>query len=167
VFSKTITYKDWNGTARNETLYFYISTPEMLDLQFNPMVEGDMDAWVKESIASGDGRKLWIVFKLLVANSYGRRSADGSEFDKDPEWTEKFLNSRQWEAFFEWLLLDAPDGKNAIVFYNEIMPERLRGDNELPAVTPDTTKKKLTELSHEELQKLYLEATSKQKTLET
>lgn len=156
MFKRTVNYKDFNGKDHAEDLYFNISTPEMMDLQFNPEVGGDLGEFVKAGIKSGDGRRLWIIFKLLIVNSYGRRSEDGAEFRKRAEWTEDFINSRAFEAFFEWLLLDSTDGAHAKEFYNAIMPERIRDAVELEDSTT-TNKKKLSEMSREELQALYLE----------
>lgn len=159
MFKHTVKYSDFNGKTVVEDLYFHLSTPEMLDLQFNPMVDGDFDKFIKNGVSSREGRKLWTIFKLLIVNSYGRRSEDGSRFVKKEEFTEEFLNSPAFEKFFEWLLLDSPDGKHGKEFYNAIMPERIRGDlADLEKTAESEGKKKLSEMSHEELQKLYLEA---------
>ena len=156
MFEHIVTYKDFNGTEHTEKLHFHLSSPEMLDLQFNPEVDGDLDKFITAGIRSGEGQKLWIIFKLLIINSYGRRSEDGAKFIKKPEFTEDFINSPAFEKFFEWLLLDSPDGKHGKEFYNAIMPERLKGEM-AKLEAEGGGKKKLTDLSREELEKLYLE----------
>lgn len=165
MFKHTVTYKDFNNDQHIEDLYFHMSTPDMLDLQFNPEVDGDLDEFIKHGIRSGEGRKLWIIFKLLIVNSYGRRSADGAKFIKKPEYTEDFINSPAFEKFFEWLLLDSPDGKHGKEFYNAIMPERLKAEvAEIEKSNPE--KKKLKDLSREELEKMYLEKLQGNKIIE-
>jgi len=161
MFDKVVKYKDFNGVEHTEKLYFHIMTPELADLEFNLEFEGSMAQFVMDAMRSEDKRKLFIFFKMIVVNSYGRRSEDGSEFIKRPEFTEKFLNSPAWEAFFEWLLLDDPSGKNAEQFWLKVMPERITKDGE--AVIEGEAKKlgiekAIKDLSHEELQKLYLKA---------
>lgn len=158
MFHFKATYKDFNGDEHTEDLYFHLTSPEMLDLQFNPQVDGDLDKFIESGIRSGEGRKLWIIFKLLIVNSYGRRSDDGARFVKKPEFTEEFINSPQFEKFFEWLLLDSPDGKHGKEFYNAIMPERLKGElSALEAEKGPDTRKRLDQMSREELEKAYLQ----------
>lgn len=157
MFKHTVTYKDFNGKQHTEDLYFHLSSPEVLDLNYNPMLDGDMANFIREGIGNAENRKLWIIFKLLILNSYGRRSEDGARFSKKAEWTDEFLDSPPYEKFFEWLLLDSPDGKHAKEFYNAIMPDRLKGEMGALDSSDGDAKQKLRELSHEELQKLYLE----------
>lgn len=157
MFTHTVKYKDFNDVEHTEVLHFHLSSPEMLDLQFNAEVDGELDKFIEQGVRSGEGRKLWIIFKLLIVNSYGRRSEDGAKFIKRPEYTEDFLNSPAFEKFFEWVLLDSPDGKHGKEFYNAIMPERLKGDMARLEGEAQAGKKKLTELSREELERMYLE----------
>ncbi len=159
MFTHRVTYKDFNDKSHTEDLHFHLSSPEMLDLQFNPEVDGDLDEFIKAGIRSGQGQKLWIIFKLLIVNSYGRRSEDGAKFIKRPEFTEDFINSPAFEKFFEWLLLDSPDGTNGKAFYNGIMPERLKEET-AKLENEGGGKKKLTEYSKEELLAMIQEKTS-------
>lgn len=164
MFQHTVEYFDFNGAKRTEALHFHISTPEMMDLQYNPMVDGDLDKFITEGIQSGDGRKLWTIFKLLIVNSYGRRSADGSRFVKNPEFTEEFLNSPAYEKFFEWVLLDSPDGKHGTEFYNGIMSERLKADAaKLTKGGEKDNRPSLDQLSQEDLLRLLEEVKSGKK----
>lgn len=168
MFQHDVVYKDHNGKQHTETLYFHLTSPEMLDLQFNPMVDDDLDKFISEGIRSGEGRKLWIIFKLLIANSYGRRTEDGARFLKKTEWTEEFINgSPQFEKFFEWLLLDSPDGKHGKEFYNAIMPERLRGDLAKLEGEAGSAKPSLKNIPREDLERMFLEKMAEGKTAET
>lgn len=164
MFKKTVTYKDFNGAQHTEDLYFHFSSPDFTDLQFNPEVGGDMGEFIKQGMRSGQGQKLWIIFKLLIVNSYGRRSEDGARFIKKPEYTEDFINSPAFEAFFEWVLLDSPDGTNGKAFWEGIMPERLKGEMETlekqQAENGVVVPKKIQDMSVEELQRAYLAKTS-------
>lgn len=157
MFKHTVTYVDFNNNPHVEDLYFHMLVPEFADLEFNPMFETSLSDWIKSNMSAGEGRKVHTVFKLLVANSYGRRSEDGSRFNKNAQWTEDFLNSPAWEQFFLWLT-DSEDGSHGQAFFNGIVPESLRGklDAEL-ASSP--AKKSLNEMSREELEAAFLEKT--------
>lgn len=149
MFKNTVTYKDFNDRQHTEDLYFHILAPEFADLQFNPDFGNDMGTYIKEAMRSGDGAKIYVFFKLMIVNSYGRRSEDGSRFHKKPEWTEEFLNSNAYEAFFMWLV---ENPQNAEQFWNGIVPQAmLEKVAELEKEQETAGKKKLGELSKEEL----------------
>jgi hypothetical protein len=165
VFKHNVTYIDFNGTPHNEDLYFHFMVPELADFEFNLTFDdgkggGSLSDYIKDGFGSGDGRKVHTVFKLLVANSYGRRSEDGSKFSKNAEWTEEFFNSPAWEQFFLWLT-DTPDGKNGQTFFNGIFPEamqaqveEMRKKQETVSGTPAPEKPNLSTMSREELEAL-------------
>lgn len=168
MFKTSVTYDDFNDESHTEDLYFHMSRPDILDLQFNPMVGGDLAEWIREGMRKGEGQKLWTTLKLLVVNSYGRRSSDGANFTKKAEFTEEFLNSPAFDAFFQWLLLDSPDGTHAEQFYTGIMPKGfaeqmadLEAQQETAqAVVPASpVKKKITDMSREELEAAFREKT--------
>lgn len=151
MFTTTVTYKDFNDNTKTEQLFFHMMAPEFADLQFSTAFDGDLGDYIRDAMSSGEGQKIYTFFKLMIVNAYGRRSEDGSEFVKRPEFTEKFLNSRAYEEFFMWLVMDP---KNAEKFWNGIVPERLLETvNDLE----QKGKKKISELSREELEKLFLE----------
>jgi hypothetical protein len=153
VFKITVAYKDFNDNQRNEDLYFHMMAPELAELEFNTAFDGSLSDYIKEAMTSGEGRKIYTFFKMLVVNSYGRRSEDGSEFVKRAEFTEKFLNSPAWEQFFLWL---TDDPKNAETYWNGIFPESMKEKvKELEAAQAVTDKKDLKDLSKEELMELF------------
>lgn len=165
MYKKTVTYKDFNNDEHTEDLYFNIMAPEMADLEFNPTFEeeGGLGEYVKIAMSTGEGRKVYTFFKLMIVNSYGRRSADGATFAKNEKFTEEFLNSRAYEEFFMWLV---EDPKNAEGFWNGIMPEKLiehaaAVENKQPA----GKKRKISEMTRDELVAL-MDDRVKDKTIE-
>lgn len=152
MFTTTVTYNDFNDNPITEKLYFHMMAPEFVDLEFNPSFEGGLGTYVREAMKSGEGAKVYTFFKLLIVNSYGLRSEDGSEFVKKPEFTEKFLNSRAYEEFFMWLV---EDPKNAEQFWNGIMPAKLADKVATIEASQDgDTKKHIKDMSKEELLEL-------------
>ena len=149
MFKTTVTYKDFNGNEHVEELHFHMMAPEFADLQFNPTFENGLGEYVREAMKSGDGQKVYTFFKLMMVNSYGRRSEDGSRFVKKPEFTEDFLNSNAYEEFFMWLI---GDPKNAEAFWNGIVPEKIVSRVEqLESQGTGDQKKRLQDMSKEEL----------------
>jgi hypothetical protein len=155
VFKYVANYKDFNGKAHTEELYFHLMVPEFVDLQFNPMFDGDMGEYIKETMRTSEGQKIYVFFKLLMVNSYGRRTEDGAGFTKSEAWTNEFINSLAYEDFFVWIISNP---KNAEGFYQGIMPEKMDQVMALVAEQQAQTgevKKNVRDLSHEELVKLY------------
>lgn len=157
MFKTTVQFKDFNDNNVTEDLYFHMLAPEFADLQFNPTTGGDLSKYIKEAMRSGDGQKIYTFFKLLVVNSYGRRSEDGSKFIKKAEFSEEFLNSRAWEQLFLWL---TDDPKNAESFWNGIFPEAMRDKVRELEEKQGAAKKELRELTKEDLVKMLQEKTA-------
>lgn len=162
MFRHPVTYIDFNGKPHNEDLYFNMMAPEMADLEFNPTFDGSLASYVKDAMTSGEGQKIYTFFKMMVVNSYGRRSEDGADFIKKPEFTEKFLNSPAWEQFFLWL---TDDPKNAETYWNGIFPEALK--DKLDAIEASQPGgKKLQDMTREELVELMQKRVAAQKAVE-
>lgn len=152
MFKTTVKYKDFNDKPHVEDLYFHMMAPEFADLQFNTSFDshGGMSDFIRHAMQAGDGQKIYTFFKLMIVNSYGRRSEDGSEFVKSPAFTEKFLNSRAYEEFFMWLITDP---QNAEKYWNGIIPEKL-AEQAAQIQDANAGKKALTDMTREELVEL-------------
>jgi hypothetical protein len=160
MFKHTVKYTGFDNVEHTEDLYFHMMVPDFADLEFNPTFDGSLSEFIKETMRSGEGEKIYTIFKMLVVNSYGRRSADMTRFDKKAEWTEQFLNSLAWEQFFLWLTDDKTGHKNAEAFWNGIFPETLR-DKVVEIEGEDgRAKKSLRNMSREELEAAFLAKTS-------
>lgn len=180
MFKHSVVYVDYNGVPHNEDLYFHMMVPEFVDLEYNPSFDTSLSDYIKQEMGSGENRKVYTVFKLLVVNSYGRRSADGANFSKKAEWTEEFLNSQAWEQFFLWLT-EGTEGKNGQIFFNEIFPQSMRDQiaekekaqaeatGNSVAVQQAAPKKTMSQMSREELEAAFLakQASLGVKTIET
>lgn len=161
MFKIPVVYKDYNDKPHNEDLYFHMMLPEWVDLQFNPVVGNDFGKFVTDAMSSGDGWRVYAVFKILVQNSYGRRTEDGAGFVKNPEFTESFFQSPAWEQAFLWFTEKDKTGVNANsqAFWTGIVPPSFLEMNEsasLPkANAVQTTEgRDITKLSREELEEM-------------
>lgn len=121
MLKKTIIYTDFNGEPREETHYFHLSRAELIRLELQH--DGYAD-YVTEIIKSGDGRRIMNLFEDLVLKSYGRRSSDGSRFEKDDYASQEFQKTPAYEALFIELVTDTAA---AAAFFNGITPDDLSG----------------------------------------
>lgn len=72
--------------------------------------------------SEGNVRDILGVFKSLIMASYGKRSADGKRFLKTTEIREEFEGS---EAYSELLFKLLSDEKEAIAFFQNLLPKNL------------------------------------------
>lgn len=118
MFTKTITYTDYDGTSRTEEFRFNLSKPEVIKMQLSE--EGGFDKMLERIVKAQDTRKIIEVIDLLIAKSYGEKSLDGKRFIKNDEVTEGFLQTPAYDE----LLLELTTNADALTaFINGIMPQ--------------------------------------------
>lgn len=111
MITKTVTYTDFNGTERTETLHFHMNRAECVE--FLASVESFNE----------DFKTMVLTIKDLLLKSYGEISTDGKRFIKSEE---KYLAFYQTEAYstIYMELADDPDAMTA--FINGVIPADLR-----------------------------------------
>lgn len=110
-------YTDFNGTEREEDFYFNLMKSEIMELELGEV--GGLSAMLRQIIAEQNVPKIIEIFKKLVLQSYGVKSADGKQFIKDPETTKAFS---QTEAYSQIFMRLATDSKAATEFVNHVVP---------------------------------------------
>lgn len=118
MYKKLIKYEDFNGTQREETFYFNLSKSELLDLELR--TPGGIENYTKQIISTQNGQKLADLFKWLINESYGVKSADGRSFIKGKEVLDNFRFTNAYDILYMQL---ATDDKAAAEFYNGIFPK--------------------------------------------
>lgn len=121
MISKTVTYKDYNGTQRTETYYFDLSQAELMDMQFT--TEGGLDEQLKKITDGNDMVATYKFFRDLVRASYGVKSADGRRFEKSEALTTEFTQTKAYSIIFMGL---ASDSDEAARFCNGVIPDELK-----------------------------------------
>lgn len=119
MFKKTIKYRDYNGTQREGDFYFNLNQAEVIKWL---TTSGDytLDKVFQRLSEERNGQKIMEIFEDLIHRSYGRKSLDGIQFEKnDKIWTE-FYQSEAYSNLFCELVSDA---KKAANFVNKIVPE--------------------------------------------
>lgn len=117
MLKKTITYTDYNGVDRTEDFYFNFTKAELTEMDLG--TTGGMSEMIKNIIASKDVPTLIKLFKKLVLDAYGEKSADGKRFIKSPELSTAFS---QTEAYSQLFMELATDDNKAADFINGIIP---------------------------------------------
>ena len=120
MFSKTITYTDFNDVERTETFYFNLSKSEIAEMQMT--TEGGLGEKLQKIIDSKDQAEIFKMFKYLILKAYGEKSADGKQFVKSEALSEAFSQTAAFDEFFMEL---GTDSKAAQTFVNGIIPKDL------------------------------------------
>lgn len=129
MFTKQITFEDFNGEERTETFRFHISKSEWVKLEAS--VNGGFSESLKLIMEKKDGAKIMDTFEKLILKSYGEKSIDGTRFEKSEELSRKFFESPAYDILFMELVTDANAAAN---FVNNLIPEDVRNQmKETPA----------------------------------
>ncbi len=122
MFSIPVTYTDFGGTERSETLRFDISREEMLDIQaqdatFDP-------AFLTRLAEEKDTSLMYKVIRKLILYAYGEISEDGKHFRKSDTIMSDFAHSAAYRALLEKLLSDE-NGTMARDFIINVFPAKV------------------------------------------
>ena len=117
MLKKTITYTDYNGTERTEDFYFNLSKAEVMEMEMG--IDGGMTAMIERIVAAKNAPEIIAIFKKLVLQSYGEKSADGKRFIKSKELSEAFSQTEAYSILFMELATNADE---AAKFVNGIIP---------------------------------------------
>ena len=120
MLAKTITYIDFNGVEIEETFYFRLNKPELMDMELSE--EGGLAELIERAIKTKNGRIIMTTFKDIILKSVGIKSADGKHFEKSEAISRAFESSPAYEILFEELVTDA---KKAADFVNAVIPDEL------------------------------------------
>lgn len=118
MYKKTITYTDYNDVERTEDYYFNFSKAELMEMELS--TTGGLSNMVNKIISAQDGPSIIKVFKQLILDSYGEKSADGKHFVKNQELRDAFEQTEAYSIMFMEL---ATDDKAAAEFVNGIVPK--------------------------------------------
>lgn len=139
MFKDTITFTDYNGNKRSQDIYFNLSKPEILEMEYSHP-EG-MSKYLEN--IENDDRAAYEFAKELISKSYGIKSEDGLRFVKSKEISDEFEQSIIYDAFFTKLLTDK-DYTQSFIF--SVIPRDIASEVENNNELNDKYKKRLEEL---------------------
>lgn len=136
MFTKAITYKDFNDHERTEVFQFNLNEAEIWDL--NLRTPGGLKGLYERIIQTEDGQQLADQFKFLIQASYGVTSLDGRRFMKSDEILKNFTETNAYPILYMEL---ATNSDSAASFVNGIMPkervEKAISEGEAKAANPN------------------------------
>ena len=117
MLKKTIEYVDFNGTERKEDFYFNLTKSEVMEMEMT--TTGGLSVMLTNIVATQDAPSIIRIFKKLVLDAFGEKSADGRRFIKSKELAEGFSQTEAYSILFMELSTDA---EKAAAFVNGIVP---------------------------------------------
>lgn len=136
MLKKKIKFEDYDGEEVEETFYFNLSEPELLEMEVEH--RGGMAKIIQFIVDTNDHKKLLETFKMLIMMSYGVRSEDGRRFIKNDQVRDEFEQTAAYSALYMEL---CTNDEAAVVFLNGILPKRMQG-----TITIDAVKKQMTKI---------------------
>lgn len=130
MFSKSITYKDFNGDEQTEVFWFHLSNAKLAMLA----ADGGLKSWVEEMSKQQDPVEILDKIRYLVKLACGVRSEDGKRFVQTEETQSFLLDS----PAFDVLLFELFVADNTSKFFNALVPEEQRKQIEELAIKQGT-----------------------------
>lgn len=121
MFTKILTYEDYDGKMRTEEFQFHLNRTELTDWL---MVENGvtLDKVLETMVKKNDVKAMIDETKELMMRSYGRKSQDGRRFEKTDEILKDFMET---EAFSIIHLELASDAEKLAEFISKVLPSDL------------------------------------------
>lgn len=133
MITKNITYTDFNGDKQTDAFFFNLTKAEMIEL--NMSADGGIEDAINTVIRSRNNAEIHQMFKKIIGQAYGVKSADGRFFRKSPEILADFEST---EAYSELIMEMFTDTKALSEFVIGLMPADLVEKAGLKeATTPD------------------------------
>lgn len=122
MYTRTVTYEDFNGNTQTETLSFHLNTPEVVKWITSPKEESGLtlDQIIEKLYDEKDISKMMDLFEDIIVRSYGVKSEDGKRFVKNEQATKEFLES---EAYNQFIMDMITEENVASDFINNIIPK--------------------------------------------
>lgn len=118
MLKKTMTYTDYDGNERTEDFYFNLTKAEITEMEMSR--DGGLVKMIEKIVAEQDVKRIIEIFKDLILDAYGEKSADGRRFIKNSEIKEAFS---QTEAYSDLFMELASNADAAAEFVNGIIPQ--------------------------------------------
>jgi len=132
MLKRDITYEDFNGNTVTETLYFNLTSTELITLEAS--YDGGLQKAIESIVATQNMREIIAQFQKIILASYGERTEDGKRFRKSDLIREEFSQTAAYDALFMEL---AGNADKAAEFIGAIIPKQLMDQVEKAENTVD------------------------------
>lgn len=128
---KTINYEDFDGNAREEIHYFNLTQNEMINVAMKlpgtvvdavDVEQIDETAAVRRLFSALGNQGIYEFIKMLIRESYGRKSVDGRRFEKSEDIFNDFAQTLAYDTLLMELI---SNDKAASDFINGVLPNKV------------------------------------------
>lgn len=120
MYTKKMTYTDFNGVERTETFCFNLTKAEIAEMELT--TDGGLQDRLQGIIDSKNQAEIVRQFKKIILLAYGEKSADGRFFEKSEEISKRFASTQAYSDLFMELSTNTDE---ATAFVNQIIPKDL------------------------------------------
>ena len=123
MYTKTVTYTDYDGNERTEDFYFNLNKAELMEM--NMSVAGGLERKLKRMIESQNAPEISAMFKEILLKSYGEKTLDGKRFVKVRDGhrlSDDFAETEAYSEIYSELLMNE---EAATEFINGVIPRNL------------------------------------------
>lgn len=121
MIAKTIKYKDYNGTEREDKFFFNLTKAELTEMELS--VQGGLSDMIHGIVEAKNTPEIIKIFKKIILKSYGEKTADGKRFRKtDDNGNPLSIQFSETEAYSNLFMELANDDEKAAEFINGVMP---------------------------------------------
>lgn len=133
MFTKTITYNDFDNVERTETAYFNLTKSELMEISMklpgnllqDVADEGEKltdEQRARRVLASLGNQGVTNFIKEIILKAYGKKSIDGRRFEKSEQMSTEFSQTLAFDQLYYELMIDSA---KAAEFINNLIPESL------------------------------------------
>lgn len=123
MLKEKINYVDYNGVERSEYHYFNFSKAELTEMELS--LDGGLAETINKLVETQDIPSIIKIFKKLILQAYGEKSADGKRFIKSEELSTAFSQTEAYSVLFMEL---ATNADKAAAFVKGIMPDEMKDE---------------------------------------
>lgn len=155
MIKKTLTYEDYNGNKVTKDFWFHINKAEAAKFRFSKDGTDIVDGLSKIMSAENmNVRYILDMFEDLVRMGIGRKSEDGSRFQKSDEIAAELFETEAYSEIFGEMIEDADF---AAKFISGMLPKDLaesfnkaQSENDVKNMTREELAQKMRELQEQQ-----------------
>lgn len=125
MIKKLVTYKDYDGKSRTDTLYFHLNKFEWLELQ--TYTKGGLIENLTRALETNNAKKTIDLLKKILLRAYGEKDPETGEFEKDDDRAIRFSKT---DAFSELFYELAYNEESSKAFFLGLIPPEARAEAE-------------------------------------
>lgn len=125
MFKKVITYKDYDGNDKTDTLYFHLNKFEWLELE--TYTKGGLIENLQHAIETGNAKKTIDILKKIILRAYGEKDPETGTFEKNDDIAIRFSKTDAFSELFYELAYNEEASKT---FFLGLIPPELRTEAE-------------------------------------